>query len=474
MSYVLVDNFSAGVDQTRPIHVGQNGALWEGVNGHIGRGGDFEKRKAFVETYALPAGTFGLAHANGVAYVFGSGAAPAGMPPEIVYRQLASPSASPMVEVLSHSVFDGKLYVVAKYEDGSIHHFYNFVRVADWDGGANLPFEKGTVVFTLKNKVYSCAKNILFYSGVNTPAGWDYATSGGDVGAGFLNMSNHQQGAELLTGLGAFQDRLAVFAETVTQIWYVTNDDAANTPAQMIPETGTRSPRSVRSYADIDLFYLSDTGIRSLRARSTTNTAGVQDVGTPIDPVVQAYLDTLTDAQIARACSAVDPRDARFWLAVGERIFVFSYFPSKKVSAWTWYEPGFGVDELMVFRKRMWLRSGNKVYLYGGATGNAYDSCRVTVQLPFISNSRPGHYKAISGVDISSVGEWEARVLVDPNNLTQYIDFGRLSGVTWLQEDTSGLGFFTHMAPRFVSEAPGPASLSQIGIHFGQANTEQN
>lgn len=471
MSYVLVENFSAGVDQSRPIFVGTPGTLWEGINGHISRGGDFEKRKAFVDTYTLPVGTFGMAAANNTLYVFGGGTDP-GVPSGVTYQQLAHPSASAMTELLSVTVFDGFIYAVAKYLDGSVHHFYNGARVADWDGGSGLPAIKGDVVLTMKKKIYACANNLLYYSGVNTPAGWDSTPSTGDVGAGFLNMSNHQEGAGTLTGLGVYQDKLTVFSPNVTQLWFVADDDAANFPAQTLLETGTRSPRSVRGYGDIDLFYLSDTGIRSLRARDSNNVAGVQDVGTPIDPVVTTFMDSLTETQIRRACTTVDPRDARFWLALGNRIFVFSYYPSKKISAWTWYEPGFQIDDMVSLNKRVHVRSGNKVYVYGGSTGQVYDSCRVTAQLPFMNNGKPGHYKTFTGMDVSAVGSWDARVLMAPDDMTQYVDFGELSGVTWPQENTAGVGMATHVAPQFVNEAAGPASLSQVGLHFQMGESE--
>src|SRR3546814_14475403 len=40
-----------------------------------------------------------------------------------------------MAEVLDVEVFDGKLYVIAEFTDGTIHHFYGGALVAAWNDG---------------------------------------------------------------------------------------------------------------------------------------------------------------------------------------------------------------------------------------------------------------------------------------------------------------------------------------------------
>ena len=56
MAYILIDNFSAGVDRSRPRFVGPPGSLWSGINGHLSRGGDFEKRIKMVMEGAVKEG----------------------------------------------------------------------------------------------------------------------------------------------------------------------------------------------------------------------------------------------------------------------------------------------------------------------------------------------------------------------------------------------------------------------------------
>ena len=89
-----------------------------------------------------------------------------------------------------------------------------------------------------------------------------------------------------------------------------------------------------------DLFYLDElSGIRSLRARDSSNSPAVDDVGSAVDPHVLTYLDTLTTAQIEDAVAMIAD-EGRYWISVGSRIYVFSFFKATKVSAWSYYEPG--------------------------------------------------------------------------------------------------------------------------------------
>lgn len=462
MAYVLVENFSGGVDRTRPRYVGPPGSLWSGINGHLTRGGDFEKRKAFTSFAGLPAGTFGLAKTSAGLYTFGS-AAGLVMPAGVSYMRLAHPTdaARTMAGIASWDLFSGKIYAIARYDNGDLRHFYDGVNVADWNGGANKPSGYGSIAKTHRRKVYSPVGSVLNFSALDTANDFDQ-THGG---AGFVNMSTHHSGSDTVTGLGTFNDLLAVIARRVIQLWSMVDDDANNIPTQFLSETGTRAARSVIGFGDIDCFYLSDSGIRSLRARAGTNLAGVNDVGTPIDTLVREWIMSLSDDDVTNAVALVEPVDGRLWMAIGARVFVFSYFPSKKISAWSWYEPGVTFTDMVTVNDRVYARGGSNVYLYGGSDNNTYDSCRVTAELPFLSGGKPGTFKHLKGMDQAATGTWNCKVLVNPNNMDEYIDVGDLTGVTWPEEGVGVPGHCTHIAPKLVHEAEGYASLSQVGIY---------
>ena len=689
MTYSVVENFLGGVDRTRPIYASAPGTLYEGINGHLSRGGDFEKRKAFVEYAALPAGTLGMERASESLYVFGSAAAPS-MPAGVIYQRLQHPDGYALTAVLSTEVVQGKIYAVGRFSDNSVIHFYDGAVVTDWVNGvvraamtntngiaahlqglidpdaayvatvvgsvitieaavagtpftiskgtqnvaggvddqaialaevtANIPgvaevlaigrftvtagtsnpgtnkvtsvkvngieilnvavdwatshsgtatniatqinayastpeysasasgatvtisaaagtgatpngytvavviggdvivgsivnmaggvtavtgqkqkwtatisgtFEVGdrftitidakkfgaeanptpvaTVVKLHDRKLYAGAGRITHFSGVDTATGWNRDDN---PGAGFIDASLHESDSQVVTAFGKYTSRLGIISENAVQIWQMQADDDLNNLDQVVAETGTRAPRSVRSYGQLDLFYLSESGIRSLRARESLDIAGVNDVGTPIDPLVLSQMAGLSDAQISAACAVVDPADGRFWLALGDKVFVFTYFPSKKVSGWSWYEPGLSFTEMVSLNRRVYCRAGDKIYRYGGSNGQTYDSCRVTCWLPFFTAKKPGTFKQLVGCDIGASGTWDYRMYVNPNDLNEYVDMGKLTGVTFPLDDVGAMGHVTHFAPYLVNEEAGAASLSAVAMYYFGGDSE--
>jgi hypothetical protein len=134
MPYQHVPDFRNGMDRTRPLSALEEGVLYELRNAHISRGGDIEKRKAWVSYKTLPAGTFGFHSTLDTLYVFGSGADP-GVPAGVTYQRLQSPYGASMTEFLSAVNSDGKVYAIARYSDGKVHHFFDGELVTDWEDG---------------------------------------------------------------------------------------------------------------------------------------------------------------------------------------------------------------------------------------------------------------------------------------------------------------------------------------------------
>lgn len=193
----------------------------------------------------------------------------------------------------------------------------------------------GTTVRTFGSKMYSTTRSLLYFSEINNATRW----GGSSNGASFINMTTQSGGGETLTALGVYQNKLAVFSRNLTLIWEMDEDPNNNFIAQTLENIGTFAPKSVTGFGDLDLFFLSDSGIRSLRARDASNAATVSDIGTTIDTLLQQYMATLSEAERNAAIGFIEPTDGRFWLSLGEKIFVFSYFPASKVSAWSTYEP---------------------------------------------------------------------------------------------------------------------------------------
>src|SRR3546814_18758437 len=117
--------------------------------------------------------------------------------------------------------------------------------------------------------------------------------------------------------------RSAFFARNNIQIWSVDVDEDLNVFLQPIKDTGTRSAGSVRSYGNNDLFYLDDSGIRSIRTRDSYTAAYVEAVGTRFATLVKEHMDDLTDDAVECAVAGHCARTRRSWHAGGKPCYYF-------------------------------------------------------------------------------------------------------------------------------------------------------
>lgn len=334
-----------------------------------------------------------------------------------------------------------------------------------YSGNSAMPWGSASCVKTHKRKLYAGAGSILHFPKVNDPLSWNVDT---DAGAGFLNASTHDGGSETVLSLESYQGRLAVFSRHAIQLWTMQNDDDLNNLDQVLRNTGTRSPRSTQEFAGNDVFYLDDAGIRSLRARDASNNAFGSGVGGPINALVRDWMrDGATPQEVVNARSVVEPQEARFWMSIGERIYVYSYFPETQVAAWSWYEPGFVVDDFAVAANRVYVRANNRLYLYGGESGDEYGSdYEVEVEFPFTTAKKPGTFKSFTGMDMAATGSWSCQWRIDPNDLDQLVQMGTNEGVTFPEADWDGVGIATHIAPIMRHQGTGAASISQIALYY--------
>lgn len=579
MGEIWVREFTGGLDTRRMPETTPGGVLIQASNGHITRGGEFETRAAFVEGYVLPAGTVGLAYMRTGLVVFGSDAEP-DLPSGVSYQRLQHPDSTPiLINVPSFDLYSGKIYAVGVFSDGSIHHFYDGVRVEDWfDGRASASFrvtagdgtssvtsitvdgvevlngtvtwatsnadtaeaiatsintattdpeyeavavdnevtiladtagtsgnnrvvvatlasgfgitpadgivtaggadaedtfEPGQFVKTIGAKEYSTSGPNMHFSGIGTPIGW----TTDNAGAGFIDMSSEASGAEQLVALARYQNSVAVFAETVTLIWYVDPDPALNKLSQVLNNTGTGSPKSVTQFGDQDLFYLDESGLRSLRARDASNAAATNDIGVPVDTLIVEVLSGMSADQRQNVIGLIEPRDGRFWLIMGDRIFVFSFFPGSKVSAWSQYFPGFTVDDALVFGRRVYLRSENTIYVYGGLGNDlTYDDTEAVAQIPYLDANKPWQAKTLTGIDAALKGKWKVYVAMNPNNLEAQDAIGVVSDVvadtTFNDGRIAAQGRSSHFSLIFKSRG-GYAKLGSCVLHY-QADGDED
>ena len=140
MPYFLVSDFKGGLDVRKSPWTAEAGTLQTFTDGHITRGAEIEKRKAFSTVGGLLSATKSLvtsrtASGRGL-MVFGSDPTPAGLPSGVTYQRLQHPDGGiALTDIAAVTLFDGLPYVVADFADGSQWHYYNGDLVTDWGAG---------------------------------------------------------------------------------------------------------------------------------------------------------------------------------------------------------------------------------------------------------------------------------------------------------------------------------------------------
>lgn len=333
-------------------------------------------------------------------------------------------------------------------------------------GGATTTdmFTPGVFVRTIGSKMNSLSGPNWHFSGILEPTKWTTDTTG----AGFVDLSTYSSGSEELLAIARYQDNVAIFAETNVQIWFSDPDPALNTQTQILNNTGTSAANSVTQFGDSDIFYLNESGIRSLRARDSSNAASTSDIGVPIDDLVTEALAGVSVLDRDKIFGLIEPRDGRFWMIIGDTVFVLSYFRAERtVSAWTTYTLPGDIDAAVVFNRKVWLRVGNKVYVYGGTGADrTYDDTECVVRTPFLDADNPTQRKYLSGIDVAADGEWEVYVSMDVNRPDENELIGIVQDSTFLDGRIPARGSTSHFSFTFKSRGNGPHKLGSLIVHF--------
>ncbi|CAB4139202.1 hypothetical protein UFOVP807_14 [uncultured Caudovirales phage] len=322
---------------------------------------------------------------------------------------------------------------------------------------------------TYKGKEYLASGSTLYFSKLNDATKWGVY----ELGSGFIDMSNNFGGREDLTGFGAYQGQVAVFTRRNCQLWFFDPNPAQNAQRQILDNTGCIAPGSVVSVGAIDLFYLADNGIRSLRARENTDAAYANDIGSPVDQLVIEHMRTMTEADKYDAKAVIEPEDGRYWLALGSRLFVLSSFAGSGINAWSEYEPGFTVEEFASMENKVYARSHDeKIYIYGGHDGTLYDASPVSVEIPYLDANKPATFKSVNGLDVTCEGGWKFFIGFDYTNPTAKDEIASMNQPSFALGRIPVAGYGTHVGVKAVTTGSGYAKLANAIVHYDDQHSK--
>lgn len=472
MAYMVIEDFSMGLDLRKGPVTASAKSLRVLRNGFINAGGEIEKRMAFERQSphgSAMAGTYGLKGVGVSLWTFGTLPRPSTLPAFIGYHQIAG--GPPVMRLTDVEVFDSKFYTVWQFNDGTFHHFYDGAPVAT---APNAP-----TIMAYRSKMYAVWGNILYFSALNDPSFWT-PNDTTKPGAGFIQIDSQQSGGVQLMGLSVYYNQLAVFSTTECQLWAMDEDPASNQLVQTISNCGLVAPHARSPYSTGDVLFLHTSGVRSLKARDSSNAASVSDIGSPVDDPVRQFIAQARVAdpghpvpeQLAISMGVIEPLTGQFWLNLGTDIYVLSLSPASNITAWSTYSDGFTPDWMAIADDRIWLRAGADLYAFTGWSRQLYDASTIEAITPLIAGNEPATAKEFTSFDAALEGTWVFEVgtnLLDP---TVRDLVGTVTGPSFGQGSIGLSNDGTHISVRATCTDAARARIGNMMFHYNKGHED--
>lgn len=209
--------------------------------------------------------------------------------------------------------------------------------------GVSMTLGRGTLTglvpsyaLTYRNKLNVLCSQTWAFSAIGQPTIFNSPEA---TGNGYVTLSDAYSESDNAQAIVPYQGRLAVLGQNNIQIWQVDADPLNYQLLQILENIGTVAKLSAVAFGELDVFFLHRTGLRSLRVRDASNNAYLSDVGSPVDFLVQASLASASATQKAAACAVMEPNRSQYWCFLYDTIYVLSYFPQMKITAWSTFKP---------------------------------------------------------------------------------------------------------------------------------------
>lgn len=337
-------------------------------------------------------------------------------------------------------------------------------------GSAGAPPGIAEQMKAIGQKLYGIIGNGYAFSGLEDPFAWIPGdTRLGDEfvsGAGFTPINTEDGSTADIIAFGSFLTQVAFLTENEIQIWDIDNDETQNALRQPIINTGTAFEKGFTPYGDVDGFYLSASGIRSLKGTNSTNTLNVADPGLAIDPL---FLSTIEAAVASgfEVITIIEPKDNRLFILLGDEAFSFSFFYGSKISAWSRFTFPRQILNARVFGTTIVVRAFDpveneeRIAYYGGKTADQYDtSVEAELQLAVIDADSPSLLKSWTEAEFLTFGTWtvEYSQNIQGDALNP---LGTVVGATFDSPNINPVGSSTHITMNLRSTTP-KGSISKI------------
>ena len=358
MPAITFDRFDGGLDVRQLASSADANRLRMLKNAYVTTGRTIRKRPGLKRLGSLNSGSFGLFGGVDALWTFSAFGGEHAQFPQIKNSRIREPYGRDMRRLIHAEVFNGFVYAVVECADSSIEHHYLDGKYDTLIQDTNCPHSKSLIKKAGK--------------------------------------------------LFAIKNDLVVFFEDSAQIWQVDPDPKNHKLISTVP-IGTPFAYSHAGMGS-DIFFLSQNGFRSVAVQAFSTNLMDNDIGSPIDALVQQDLKRPLEPKMV------------YWRGTGQLLcfmgdyaYVYSYSRSSKISAWSVWTFPFVVDAVAEQEAKLYLRSGADLYVFDpdSYTDNG-QPIEVVAELPYLDMRKPGVLKQFSGVDVAAAGSLDMQFAFDP------------------------------------------------------------
>ncbi len=535
MPYFLIDNFNGGMDTRRNTAAPAGSTMREIRNGFVNRGGEIERRRSFVMNETVTLGFRGTSDSH---MVFGPYPLWDRLAVGYVVHTVPSTSGTDWVADTSGAgvvLPDGDIFhqffgytsigvdrdlpridATSFYPDRAIVTFtYRFDATGSLSTSTldlTIPitnYGPSATAVVIGQKIFPRGPTTmlgghisrfgtLFGVGPNSFNLLKHATldptSVGGTGSGSVDIRSNGERVGSPRSIREYYSQVALFCDYGVQFWNIDSDPAAWSYDRSIAGEGLIGIRTPIAFQGGDILYLTATGVRSLRARDSSNFAISTDIGSPIDGEIKAALaNTPLAGDVATSVTHI--AEGHIWLFLADEVFVLSPYRGEGISAWSIYDlpaknETYHKDrhEFTGYDANRWVldaspvsstvcmrTAGNVVYTYGDpeeAGGTHYASdYTTTVITHYFGVQDPFTDKVFNSVDVTASGTWTIEYSLDPENETWteiYSGAELTHGLADIKIDQTA----QLIALRLTTTDASAATLSQIAIHYDKTEDQ--
>ena len=329
----------------------------------------------------------------------------------------------------------------------------------------------GTYALAHNTKLYTVNGSKIFISASTDATHWDGAHF---AGADVIDATMVAEGTPIFLAMADYQGDLAFFGKKHILIYQMDPDPELNIKRQTLHRIGIIAPHALVPYGEGDVMFLARSGIRSLRTRQGVDEAFAADLGTPIDDLVQAKIEESdNDIRINNFWAEVEPRHGRLWMALHDKIFVLSWFPESRISAWTIYDvSAYPIGMLNAADDRVYWRSGNNVIVYSGDDGETYDATEAIAQIPYIDGGKIATHKNWEAIDVAAIGNWQVRASFDPTQPTEFDLIANITKSTYTQQKIAMNGESPSVSLELRTTMASAARIGNATLHYSDSTAD--